>query len=808
MGGQGSRRVDLNEASGSAYKQRMMRSINTLLRILVLVACAAATQAQPVQGRVAAVGFAAGSASVIREGQWFPILATLSAQGDRVWSGELRVIGIDLDGDRVAFTRRQVTVSADVGSKRVWCYAIVNAANEFPTDLDVLDEDAVLVERLPLPPAATILNDDLLVLDISRTAIPGLKSLETRSWSPGQTMEGERPYYRNVVVARLPGGASDLPDRWWGLEAVDIILWDEPAPSALSIGQMDALLEWVRCGGQLIVGVGPTWSAIRKSDLAAIMPLEGPGPTTETRDLRGFIREMVPSQPDLELDDAIAVTTAQPFSRLFRVRGERNPAGAEVISLIALRPVGSGRVVTTAARFRDLTSLPIDTEAFFGTLFDLNRYTPKFREHQLEQSAYGTNATPLYDSVAQVVGFTARSAVGGLIAMLFVATYIVLATVVSWWWLRRRQLTHWSWTIFAGFAMVASVLSLGTVSGVRGVFSRGVHSLCIVDLESGSTAARGPCFFGYSSPIRQRADLSLPGETDFLRSLPRGPRQASYYITPEYYEGVPTEASLDRVLMRATLKQVEGYWHGEVDGTIQADLMVSRRTGRLSPGSWVSNELPVDLEGGVLLFIDPRHRRGVPWHASGLDEPYALSLPAVNEVDLRKVPPAFNVLAVQLPQMVAGERLSGLGQPQYAEVDKQWVKWSGLTKRRRSTMPDLRTLWHEHQAWLPPGALHALGGSVHGKIFLASTRSFHLHSGASAFDSVARPVTTEGLAGMDVSHWLTRWQAVLLCWSNEPGPARLHRNGSALETNTGLTVYRVRIPIRYEGEAVPAGETL
>ena len=54
---------------------------------LFVMAGAGLAQAQPVQGDIRAVGFRTPGQTgfVLREGQWFPILVELNAQGLEVW---------------------------------------------------------------------------------------------------------------------------------------------------------------------------------------------------------------------------------------------------------------------------------------------------------------------------------------------------------------------------------------------------------------------------------------------------------------------------------------------------------------------------------------------------------------------------------------------------------------------------------------------------------------------------------------------------------------------------------------------------
>jgi hypothetical protein len=328
-----------------------------------------------------------------------------------------------------------------------------------------------------------------------------------------------------------------------------------------------------------------------------------------------------------------------------------------------------------------------------------------------------------------------------------------------------------------------------------------------VDLAAGSSAAHGPCFFGYRSPLRQRVALSLPGEGNFLRPLERKPGPQSTFMTPTRYAAIPGRAALDDVLMRATLKQFAGYWHGEIQGGIRADLTVDRATGRLLPASWLANDLPATLAGGVLLFIDPRQDDGGVPRAAGLTRPHPLASALVDSVvpDLKEAPPAVSVLAVRIPPIKTGEQLTRLGADEYAACDERLTTWLHRPprERTRSTLPDLPTL---HAAQLEWGGWALARGTAPSAVFLASTRNYFLHNAtADDYKSVARPLRTEGVPNLDISHWLLPGQALLLAWSDEPGPATLHYGGSPMPAWGGLTIYRVRLALSYEGVPPPQG---
>lgn len=785
--------------------------------------------AGPVVGKVEELGFpsAAGSTGrLIRAGQWFPVRVRLTMQGTGLYGRRLRLETRDLDGDRVAYLSPEITLASEGGqlSRRAWCYAVANALGELPRTIGVLDERERTVARLPLPQCDIVSSSDLVILDISDQRVSALDRLRSGAWTAGQQF-AVHDYYRNVVIASM--AARDLPDRWIGLEAADVIVWDLPNPEDLQrFSRIDALIDWVRNGGQLIVGVGANWDAIQANPaLAEIMPMRGPGTRDQLVRPDVFLSNFaVKAWKQRELDSPIAVTTAELAPGAIRTLGEHGPRGS--IHLIAMCPVGSGRVVTTAASLRDLTeSVPVDQDAFFGALLDLNRHTQRFKDSQtnllntmIQQDKY------IYDDVTTPIAFGTTTALFGLLALVFVGGYIAIATIGSWAWLRTRKLTQYSWTAFAVLAVAGGVLSLGAVRAIS-AFAGGVRSFSVIDLEQGASVGRGYCWFGYRSPNRKTIEMSLPAANpdNYLRPLARGGgKLPNFYVTPARYTARPTKATLDDVLVRATLKQVEGHWSGELPGTIRGDLTVSRRTGELSPTSWIRNDLPFDLDGGYLFFVDPRQGDdfGVP-RAAGLTRPASVALsPALAariDGEAPDVAPAWNILTVGVPRIPAGEQAARLGAKQYQDVAAAQSTWAARRRPKRAAMPTLLTLWHVQQHWCGNTAGPPLDPPVR-QTLLASMYSYFLNCKYTTkmdFDNADDAVVTDGLPRLDISHWLlggTRLgqrilpgQAVLICWTRDTGPARLHlktgwqREPQPLAAYRGLTIYRVRIPINYQG---------
>jgi hypothetical protein len=781
-----------------------------LLTGLILGVLAPLAGGQVLLGNVATVGFpAAGpTGQALRPGAWFPIRVDLAVQGSELFTGRLEYEGVDLDGDRVHYQTRLFTIAPrpDGRPRPLWLYGVANSVGEMPEYVRVLDEAGATVLRLRLPPCEMLHPDNLLVLDISRQPVPQLPALVVPNAEPDMRSDADRPYYRKILVSSL--AAAQLPDQWWGLEAVDVIVWDEPAPAELSVAQLDALAGWVAAGGQLVLGVGGTIGALEASPLAELLPLAPGGGLKQVQRLPVFRARCAAPGAPAALTQPIQVTTADLRPDATRIIGEPGD-----INLVSMRLHGSGRVVATAATLRELVQTGVETEPFYGMVLDLSAYLPAYRQSVKEKSTtWETASAHLYGDFVDPIAFGTATAVRGTVALLFVGTYIVVATLVSWAWLRQRGMTQQNWNVFAAIAIVASVLSLGTVGALRGL-SGGVQSLAVLDLAAGQTTARGPVLFGYRSPTRQRPTITLPGERTFLRPLSRGGAGLpSFYVTPERYTAVPTRAQLDGVLLRATLKQFEGYWTGELPGTITADLVVDRGTGRLTPQSWISNDLDVDLVGAYLLYVDPRLAAPDVPRPPGQTTRYPVTFPdglrQRIQFDVDRYPPAVSVIAQRFGGIRSREQLRTLAARDYQQIDRDWTTWARRSEPKLSDMPNLPTLWEQQQLWRGNvrfgGLISGLPPSVRATL-LASTFNLHLPNLTRDFSSVATPLSVDGLPRLDVTHWLlggrTQGTGVLVCWSPAPAPVALTIDGEARSAFDGVTVYRVQVPIRYTGQA-------
>lgn len=802
-----------------------------VVRPYILIASIAGTLAsssaiaQPVEVKIRSVGFPAATQAgfVSRPGQWMPILCELRMPGSDNLAGQLSSEHIDLDGDRVAYNAPLVLTGGGK-PKRVWLYAANSFRPGFSslTDVNVINAAGATVASEELPETDALYNQ-MLVLDISARPVERLHRKLQSSFMADDDDPGRR-FYRAVAVSRMP--AAHLPDRWWGLESVDVVIWDSPDPNELNASQREALIRWVLNGGQLVVGVGANWGNLRDTEfvrgipakkLPGIIPLVGDAPTVTVRTLKRFFARYGNSlalHPNAEggqsaqFSDPISVSTARQRTPGLRTFWDTLP-DQRTVDLIVMEIVGRGRVTTVAAALNDLLSVNVDA-TFLYELLDLSPMHADWIEKEAERSI-GRDRAALFEPIAAVTAFTDVVVLFRVVAIIFVVAYGLAAVFGTWWWLGRRGLTHLSWTAFAACAATASVLSLGAVKLIRGVTTE-VRSVSFVDLDSGSAEARGPCWFGYRSPSRERIDLTLPGVDNYLRPMSPPSRVGqSRYATPARYAASPAKAQLSGTLLRASLKQFEGYWSGTLNGTVFGRITVDRSSGRLTPDSWIQNDLPHALQRGVLLYLDPRlDNKGdraprrpatatirVPGQPAGVTMHW--SFDPQDSQRREDIVPASNVLMVAIDKINAGgEKFYARNVKEYALTDAAIGRWSLRADRQLSNMPDLPTLRQGQLSWLGGGLLDR-GMDAYRAALLSSTRNLFLHMKRDLTRTVAS-LDCSGMVNVDVTHWLMRGYAVLIAESLAPGPATLHRFGKPQPTRRGVTFYRVRIPITFVGQ--------
>ncbi|MGH7226125.1 MAG: hypothetical protein ACRELF_23160, partial [Gemmataceae bacterium] len=206
-----------------------------------------------------------------RNGVWTPVQVLLKAASDDVPRNAYQVVVETTDGEAVPYRYTAAVPAIPANSEQtVFAYTRPGSPGAaFTVTLQKADGSNVqTVENLTRDPSKKEILEprDVLYLTLG-SRLHGLKVAPRPDAPPDRkgkpVPEGEVPA-EDVAV---PGFASienvaDMPDRWFGYEAVDVMVITTSSDTfveqlqAMSQARRDALLEWVRRGGKLVLSVG------------------------------------------------------------------------------------------------------------------------------------------------------------------------------------------------------------------------------------------------------------------------------------------------------------------------------------------------------------------------------------------------------------------------------------------------------------------------------------------------------------------------------------------------------------------------
>ncbi|MCG3136494.1 MAG: hypothetical protein HJJLKODD_00328 [Phycisphaerae bacterium] len=600
-------------------RQNMRYIISTIGLILLLTTPAWGS----IDLEVVTIGFPSdGSVKwLYRGGAFAPVGVRLTLKGESARTVYLRVEQFDGDGD-IVYTDKMIALTPDQeGVVRThWVYYVPNPETGVRAQgltLQLLDEsseavavnyDGQTVRRVVVPDMPEVIEDEqMIILSIGEGTAGKIRAL-----SDAKAPEDSK-FNRPVRVAHI---SPDLiPDHWHGLEMVDAIVWEAANPSTLSPVQMEAMRQWVHFGGRLFIAAGETSDLLAKSELQELLPVKmsgvRPAVALPRRLLDGNWR--LQNAEEVTVPQPIAMTQCQPAAEARALV----QSVAKTQTYLAKRSYGRGQVVFLACTLRDLFQVPnSDPVNFFQKVLQL-RDNFKIQENDFGQfNLLERVDLPAY--LLEPISFQVATTKRMFIAILFVIIYGLSATWGSWLVLRSRQQLKHSWSAFFVVAAAASIISLLAVRALQGI-GRQLHQVTIVDATVDSYAAEAFCYFGIkSSTFEDRFDLWLPDNPpaseapergyNYLRPLsPRLGLPTASFTDTQRYPARTTSAALDDVPIRATLKQFEGYWRGQLPGQLHANLRRALKdTGgllELAPDSTITNQLGVDLEYCFLLHF-------------------------------------------------------------------------------------------------------------------------------------------------------------------------------------------------------------
>lgn len=517
-----------------------------------------------------------GLTGVVRPGAWTPMRLTLEHAGSNSRPVICRWLLTDDDGDRVAAERR-VTLNPQ-RTEYVWLYAdpSINTVRTDGWDIQVVDEQTgrLLAQRRMFPTEQ---------ID-PRVGAIGVLSTVGLGGGSGLGLDLHVNQFTQHEAIKLLRGLSlaTLPDRWFGLSMMQAIIWTQgggdPNDSAVTLETQQALREWVRRGGHLVIvmpRIGQPWV---DSAMADMLPV--PAERLRRIDDRpppflGSPQNPDPRQTSFEVPSiTMTVFDVDMMPDVTVLERERNG-----FPVIVAKRYGFGRVTMIGVDLTDpiLTDrgLPNGTKTLWNTVFGWQAPGMTTRAFELEQSQQRISPPQSRDPVDLDRGISSRIAMqstasSALLAAIFVfMVYGVVAGPITYVALRQRGVSHHAWVAFVAVVLLFSVIAWGGAALIRPSKTAIAHfSVLDIDAQTNNVHTHGwlSLFVPKFGRVEVAVDPDQPAARNTLASagLIRGMDDA-VFLDPQSYEFRSAAPDAVTIPVRSTAKQFELDYFGRID---------------------------------------------------------------------------------------------------------------------------------------------------------------------------------------------------------------------------------------------------
>jgi len=405
--------------------------------------------------------------------------------------------------------------------------------------------------------------------------------------------------------------AREMPDRWEGLSSIEAIVWSTAPPQQLGLDEADALREWIRRGGQLVIVLpqaGNPWAlgAPPSHPLHDLLPSRAPRrvegvPFQRIVDLLSkdplilnpraatTLTIFDPTQLDRGWDPLLAIP-AERTERTGRLIAGDDGLGGAVVGI--QRDFGFGQITLlgidadAANRLRLQAGHFPQADAFWNRVLGRRCDTPqsadivaleRVRPPLINLSTTGVDSLGGGALAATRIAMSGEAVVGTLAALTLFVVYWLLAGPGGFGLLRARRLSHHAWLAFVATAAIFTAIAWMGGAALRQGNVRMQHVTFIDHISMAGRGAqsdepqyqRASTWFsaylpGYG-PTRISVD-SQPGVRNLLTSWMTPPAGTPQRFPNTDRYAIPLGSPADYpVPARATAVQMEATWLGNVD---------------------------------------------------------------------------------------------------------------------------------------------------------------------------------------------------------------------------------------------------
>ncbi len=549
-----------------------------------------------------------GMGGKARAGEWVGVRVDVTDTGSQTRNVLIQAELPDSDGDTLLSQRVIATTPGD--RRSVWLYLRIPASWAAGGEtLPVVAYEAEETGAGDISPAAgrayragrllgstTFLIQQNLTAGRSLVGVVGtsMGGLDQYNWPALKNEQYPPTGHEHTEVT--PGlAARDVPDRWMGLAAFDVLVWtgNDPSlhhPRLLEGDAPGAIEEWVQRGGHLVVmlpSIGQTWYTpsgqtdhLLKDILPRVRVERREGVSLEP--LRSLLtRDRKAPLPESVVVQTLTPENAGPFEAMPIMTG---PDGAVVV---ARRLLGSGAVTvvgldTTHPKLRDV-SASLQADHFWHRVLGkrLALPTPAKLDEDMKGKpgsapAWSSQVVPeIYEAVIPAaISKSASAAAGVLLALVVFALYWLIAGPLGYFGLRRRGWIQHAWVGFGAATVVFTAVAWTGASALKIRRVEGQH-LTLLDAVYGQTTQRARSWISLFLPAYGEQRVSVASSdgrvhnalTPWDAPLSVGGSGFAAFPDARGYAMASRGPDTIRFPSRATVKQVQADWLGAVPGT-------------------------------------------------------------------------------------------------------------------------------------------------------------------------------------------------------------------------------------------------
>jgi len=583
----------------------MVKSI-VFMVLLALLSVVSPARAQGVPVEIGLELFGAGG--VVRPGDWCGVRLALRDPGAEIRPVRVAIELRDGDGDTTRW-EREATLNPGQ-TQGMWLYARLPFSFRAgdPVRVRVSDDTGEIASSVVS--AQTVIDPEAALYGLVGRAAAGLDGYRVPA-RPGVTSPATGHEWIEFALMDPDQIGEAIPDAWMGLGAMKTIVWTQGRAGALRAAGAEAMSEWVRRGGHLVI----------------VVPADGGGWESAS----GALEDLVPlvefrRREGVDLNDYRPLLTADanavfPSGAIVHEFAPRSGASERDATPVFVGPTGDAAAVRRLAGAGAVTLVGIDVgqrevssrldpqrfwHRLLGERFDVLSSAEMDALRQGDPPPNFQNRTPVWldDAVEPLISKTGRAGAGVLLGFVVFSLYWVVAGPGGFALLRWGKRERHSWVAFVVVAGVFTAIAWGGAAALRPVRTDVTH-LTFVDQVHGEGEVRARSWVGALLPRYGTTELSVessPGLRHALAPWDAPGSTSDSFPDPRVYTISARRPEGAEFPSRATVKQVRLDWLGAPPwGSIDADGVSLSAEGRISGA--LRHGLPSGLEDVTVMLV-------------------------------------------------------------------------------------------------------------------------------------------------------------------------------------------------------------